>query len=269
MTPDSGARSGKAGPTAYTVQGQGEPVVLVHGVGMAREVWAPQAQALARDRQVVSYDLLGHGASDQPPEGVRLEDYADQLLALLDYLQIAATNVVGHSMGALVALEFGLRHPARTLRLAALNAVFERTPEQRAAVEARAATLQREGPAATVDSTIDRWFGTPVPADLQPAAELTARLLRNVDPVGYARTYQLFARSDRVHADRLSQLAMPVLFMTAEGDPNSSPAMSRAMARRVPGAQVDVLADARHMMSLTHPQRVNASLQAFLAGAAR
>jgi pimeloyl-ACP methyl ester carboxylesterase len=268
MTRDPAVGSGRAGATAYSVQGQGEPVVLVHGVGMAREVWAPQAAALARDYQVISYDLMGHGESELPPEGVSLADYAGQLLALLDHLGIPAANVVGHSMGALVALEFSLRHPERTLRLAALNAVFQRTPEQRAAVEARAATLQRVGPGATVGLTIDRWFGTPVPAELRAAADLTASLLRRVNPLGYARTYQLFARSDRVHAERLPALAMPVLFMTGEGDLNSSPAMSQAMARLVPGARLDVLPDARHMMNLTHPQRVNDALRAFLAGGA-
>lgn len=269
MRPEVQAQSGKAGPTAYSVDGQGEALVLVHGVGMAREVWAPQVASLTREYKVISYDLLGHGDSDVPSEGVSLADYAGQLLALLDHLEIPAVNVVGHSMGALVALEFALAHPERTLRVAALNAVFDRTAAQREAVQARATTLQGMGPGATVASTIDRWFGTPVPDELREAANLTARLLREVDPVGYARTYQLFASSDRVHASRLPSLDKPVLFMTGEGDPNSSPQMSQAMARLVPGARLEVLPDARHMMTLTHAQCVNDALRAFLAGRVR
>ncbi len=268
MKGDLPVRSGKAGPTAFTVQGQGEPVVLVHGVGMAREIWAPQAAALAQRHQVVSYDLLGHGDSELPPEGVTLQDYAGQLADLLDHLGIAAASVVGHSMGALVALEFALAQPARTLRVAALNAVFERTPEQRAAVEARAAALREGGPAASVAATLERWFGDPVPAQLRGAAEQVGRLLRDVQPLGYARTYALFAQSDRVHSQRLAQLQVPALFMTGAHDPNSSPAMARAMARRVPGARLEILADARHMMTVTDPERVNALLSAFLSGSA-
>lgn len=259
-------RTGKAGPTAFTVQGQGEPVVLVHGVGMAREIWAPQVAALAPRHRVVTCDLLGHGESDLPPEGVTLDDYANQLAGLLDHLGIPAANVVGHSMGALVALEFALARPQRTLRVAALNAVFERTPEQRASVEARAAALRAGGPAASVAPTLERWFGNPVPEHLRAVAEQVGRLLQEVRTVGYARTYELFARSDRVHSERLPQLKVPALFMTGEGDPNSSPAMSRAMARLVPGASLQILADARHMMTVTHPERVNALLADFLAG---
>jgi (E)-2-((N-methylformamido)methylene)succinate hydrolase len=264
MTPEIAMRSGKAGPTAYSVAGEGEPVVLVHGVGMARAIWAPQAAQLARTHKVVSYDLLGHGDSELPPEGVTLQDYAGQLRDLLDHLDIGAANLVGHSMGALVVLEFALSHPQRTLRVAALNAVFERTAEQRAGVEARAAALRTEGPAATLEQTLERWFGDPVPPPLQDAAALTARLLASVNPLGYARTYELFARSDRAHAERLQGLAMPALFMTGEHDFNSSPAMSSAMAQRAPQGRLEVIAGARHMMNVTHPQEVTDTLAEFL-----
>lgn len=266
MRPELQARHGKAGATAYSVAGAGEAVVLVHGVGLARAIWGPQAEELARDYRVVCVDLPGHGGSDVPPADVTLADYARALLAVLDDLGIAAANVVGHSMGALVALEFALRHPQRTLRVAALNAVFRRTPEQRAAVLARAEALARGGVGSTVDATLERWFGDPVPAPLQPAADLTGRLLRQVDATGYARTYRLFATSDQMHAAGLPALAMPALFFTGEHDLNSSPAMARAMAELAPRGRAEVLADARHMMNVTHPRQVTASLRAFLAG---
>lgn len=273
MTPSlpagSPGLSGKAGPTAFSVHGAGQPVVLVHGVGMAREVWAPQVSALAHDHQVITYDLLGHGASDLPPEDLSLADCADQLDALLDHLDVAEAGIVGHSLGALVALEFALRHAPRTQRVAALNAVFERSPEQRAAVEARAAALLQAGPATTVEPTLERWFGKPVPAHLNAAAELTGRLLRGVNPLGYARAYGLFARADRAHSERLPTLARPALFMTGAQDQNSTPAMTQAMAGLVPGATCAVLPEARHMMNLTHPEAVNQALRGFLAGAGR
>jgi pimeloyl-ACP methyl ester carboxylesterase len=250
--------------TAYSVYGAGEPLVLIHGVGMEQDAWTPQIGALAREHQVIVYDMLGHGGSRIPDEGVTLADYAAQLAGLLDHLGLPAANVVGHSMGALVALEFALTYPARTLRVAALNAVFMRTPEQQAAVMARAAALQDIGVQATVDSTIARWFGDPVPTALQASARLVSGILARVHPQGYARTYRLFASCDRVHADRLATLAMPALFMTGEFDPNSSPSMSQAMAQRAPLATLDIVPSARHMMNMTDPQRINQGLQQFL-----
>ncbi|MDW5440961.1 alpha/beta fold hydrolase [Polaromonas sp. SM01] len=265
MRPEQISAKGTANGTAYSVYGAGEPLVLIHGVGMAQDAWTPQISELARDHRVIVYDMLGHGASRIPDEGVTLADYAAQLAGLLDHLGLPAANVVGHSMGALVALEFALTYPARTLRVAALNAVFMRTPEQQAAVLARAATLQDIGVQATVDSTIARWFGDPVPTALQDSARLVSGILARVHPQGYARTYRLFASCDRVHADRLATLAMPALFMTGEFDPNSSPSMSDAMAQRAPLATLDIVPGARHMMNMTDPQRINQGLQKFLA----
>ncbi len=250
--------------TAYRVYGQGEPVVFIHGVGMQQAIWAPQVSALSARHQVITYDMLGHGGSGVPPQDVRLEDYARQLAQLLDHLEIDATAVVGHSMGALVALEFALQYPARATRVVALNAAFMRTPEQRAGVVARADALEHTGVSATIDSTIERWFGNPVPAPLRASAARVTQFMQSVDPVGYARSYRLFATSDAAHADRLQELQMPVLFMTGEFDPNSSPAMSEAMASKAPHAQLRVIKNARHKMPLTCAQEVNEHLLRFL-----
>lgn len=256
--------SGTVDGTAFSVHGSGEPLVLVHGVGMGKEIWTPQIAAFSQDYQVIVYDMLGHGGSALPAADVSLRDYANQLAGLLDHLGIASANVVGHSMGALVALEFALAYPQRVLRVAALNAVFMRSAAQRAAVLARAAALAHTGVSATVDSTLDRWFGQPVPAELEQSASMVKHFLHTVNPQGYARTYQLFASSDAVHAEGLPSLAMPALFMTGECDPNSSPEMSRAMATLAPQGQLDIVAAERHMMNVTASDRVNRRLRIFL-----
>ncbi|SFC43916.1 Pimeloyl-ACP methyl ester carboxylesterase [Polaromonas sp. OV174] len=261
---DVSASAGVTGGTAYSVYGEGPAVVLIHGVGMEQAVWARQVSSLARTHQVIVYDMLGHGASQDPCEGVKLAEYAVQLKRLLDHLKIASAVIVGHSMGALVALEFSLSYPERTRQLVALNAVFMRTPAQREAVQERARKLQQVGVAATVDSTIERWFGNPVPVELQADAQVVASFMRRVHHEGYARSYQLFATSDAVHADGFAKLAMPALFMTGELDPNSTPAMSEAMAGLAPQATLVVLEGARHMMNITSAERVNQELLKFI-----
>jgi (E)-2-((N-methylformamido)methylene)succinate hydrolase len=247
-------------------------VVLIHGVGMNQSVWTPQLGSLtAADYEVVVYDMLGHGGSALPPVEPTLDDYAAQLERLLDELGIGSAHIVGHSMGALVALEFALTRASRTLTVAALNAVYDRSPAQREAVMSRAATLGN-APVGTdqssgVNATVERWFGDPVPAHLTQAAQAVRHLLLSVDPVGYARTYRLFACSDDVHVGRLVSLTVPALFLTGECDPNSSPAMSRAMAQAAPSSRADIIAEARHMMNVSHPEEVNERLLAFFAEA--
>lgn len=254
----------RAGDDVDRSSGDGETVVLIHGVGMNRSVWAPQVDALTGRFRVIVYDMLGHGGSALPSAAPTLAEYASQLERLLDALGVGAAHVVGHSMGALVALEFALTRPSRTVSVIALNAVYDRTPAQRAAVMNRAATLDDAPPAAGVDATLSRWFGDPVPSHLTQAAQSVRSLLLSVNPVGYARTYQLFACSDDAHVGRLARLAMPALFLTGECDPNSSPAMSRAMAAAAPDGRAEVIASARHMMNVTDPAGVNERMLAFL-----
>ncbi|GGF63881.1 alpha/beta hydrolase [Azorhizobium oxalatiphilum] len=252
------------GEIGYLRTGSGSPVVLIHGVGMNAEIWAPQIAALAAHHDVIAMDMPGHGGSLLPPADATLDDYADAVIGLLDALGLPQAALVGHSMGALVATHTALSHPARVSRLVAMNAVYCRPEAVKIAVRERAAELEEKGFSASIAPTMERWFGDPVPAHLVDVAAIASRALRTVDAEGYRRTYWLFATSDEAFADTLHTLAMPALFYTAEFDPNSSPAMSRQMAERAPQGRAEVLADARHMMALTHPDAVNASLIAFL-----
>jgi pimeloyl-ACP methyl ester carboxylesterase len=259
--------SGMFDGTAYSVAGEGDALVLIHGVGMNRGVWAPQVDALQDSFRVVSYDMLGHGASRLPTALPVLDEYAAQLAALLDHLQIDVAHVVGHSMGSLIALEFALQYPARVASVVALNAVYDRTPTQRAAVMQRAASLEGGGlEQPSIDATVARWFDDPVPGHLAQVAELVRSLLETVNPEGYARTYRLFASSDQAHVGRLPQLTVPALFMTGECDPNSSPAMSHSMATAAPRGRAEIIANERHMMNVTAPAIVNQRLVQFIRG---
>ncbi|MGB6104987.1 MAG: alpha/beta fold hydrolase [Pusillimonas sp.] len=259
-------QTGRIDGTQYSVYGRGEPLVLIHGVGMEQRIWLPQLHALSDRYQVITYDMLGHGGSRTPSEDVVLADYAAQLQHLLDQLDIDTAAVAGHSMGALVALEFAIRFPARVRRVAALNAVFMRSAAQQEAVRQRALLLKTAGVASTLDATIARWFGQPIPPEHVLAANDIIGIMRRVDPTGYQRSYQLFAESDAVHAEALKTLAMPALFMTGELDPNSTPSMSKAMADRTPNSTFDVLKNARHMMTVTSASEVNQRLSLFLEG---
>lgn len=261
--------NGEFDGTAYSVAGNGEALVLIHGVGMNRRVWASQVEALQAHFRVITYDMLGHGSSRLPAISPQLDEYAAQLLSLLNHLEIETAHVVGHSMGSLIALEFALRYPARVSSVTALNAVYDRTPTQRAAVMQRAESLGGSLEQPGIDATIARWFDDPVPGHLADVAELVRSLLESVNPEGYARTYRLFASSDQAHVGRLPQLAVPALFMTGECDPNSSPDMSLSMAAAAPRARAEIIPNERHMMNVTAPAIVNQRLLNFIHDVSR
>jgi pimeloyl-ACP methyl ester carboxylesterase len=213
----------------------------------------------------VTLDMLGHGKSTLPPADPLLSDYAEQVRSLMDALGIARAHVAGHSMGALISLELALAYPQRVISLAPLAGVYCRSQAAQKAVEARASALEGATGPTSPDQTLERWFGNPVPHHLAQAAEITRSMLLNVDPVGYARTYRTFANSHRRHEGRLRGLVPPALFMTAEFDPNSTPAMSQAMADAAPKGRCKILPGERHMMTITAPALVTEELRSFFA----
>ena len=250
--------------TSYLATGQGQPVVLIHGVGLNKEMWGGQVVGLATNYRVITYDMLGHGASPRPAAGTPLLGYADQLLELLDHLGLPEATVIGFSMGGLVARAFALHYPDRLKSLVVLNSVFNRSPEQRAGVIARTAQAAEHGPDANAEAALSRWFSREYQAANPAQIAALRETLAGNDPQGYLTTYELFATQDMYRADDLKHLRAPTLVATGELDPGSTPEMARQLADRIPGATVAVLAEQRHMMPVESPRLVNQLLLGFL-----
>ncbi|MCV6590330.1 MAG: alpha/beta fold hydrolase [Marinobacterium sp.] len=251
--------------TSYLVQGNGAPVVLIHGVGLDKSMWGGQLVGLSPDYQIIAYDMLGHGDSAAPTDDACLKDYATQLKELLDHLQLDKVLVLGFSMGGLVARAFALHYPQYLNGLVILNSVFNRSEAQRSGVMARTLEVAKKGPAANVETALKRWFSEEYAASSPAQINAVRDTVLGNDHHGYLKTYQLFASEDNYMADRLADIQVPTLVMTGELDPGSTPEMARAMAARIPGAEAVVIEDERHMMPMESPKRVNEPLLTFLA----
>lgn len=248
------------GGVSYIEAGAGEPLVLIHGVGMRLEAWAPQIAFFSKTHRVIAVDMPGHGESARLPDASKLEDFVAWFARFLDEMKIETANVAGHSMGALIAGGAAATLGKRIKRVAYLNGVYRRDPEAKAAVMARAASIgmtgvDREGP-------LKRWFGND--AGSIHARELTRSWLGLVDPAGYAIAYSAFAGGDETYADEWRYVRCPALFLTGSHDPNSTPEMARQMADITPHGWARIVDGHRHMVNLTAPDAVNALLAEWL-----
>lgn len=246
---------------SFREAGQGTPVVLIHGVGLQSAAWGPQIKALSTAHRVIAPDMPGHGGSSPLPAGATLPDFVTWLVRAMDALGLEKANLAGHSMGALITLGFAATYPERVARAALLNPVFRRGTEARAAVIARADEI-RQGQI-DHDTPLSRWFSD-APTDQHARADV-ARWLAAVDPQGYATAYGAFARGDAIYADRIADIPCPLWAITGDNDPNSTPAMSRAIADAAPLGRALVIAGHRHMVNLTAPDAVNNALIDWLA----
>jgi len=249
------------GTVALREAGVGEPLILVHGVGMQSAAWAPQIEALSRTHRVIAVDLPGHGCSSPLPANSGLPAFVAWLNDVTTTLALKPVNLAGHSMGALIAGGFASTYPDATKRVALLNGVFRRDASARAAVEARAAEIQAG--AMDLKTPLDRWFGDT--ATDRAARTKVAGWLSGVERSGYGTAYAAFAAGDRTYADQMGDIRCPFLAITGEDDPNSTPAMSRAMAQAACQGEAVVVSGHRHMVNLTAPDVVTEHLKAWLA----
>lgn len=253
-------RSHTKNGTAYAEQGAGEPLVLIHGVGMRLEAWAPQMAALGKSHRVIAVDMPGHGESRSLSGEAGLEAFVAWLGLFLDDLGLECVNVAGHSMGALIAGGAAATFGARIARVALLNGVYRRDAAASAAVIDRAREI-RAGQV-DVDGPLLRWFGAE--SKESDVYRLTHRWLSSVDRRGYALAYAAFAAGDGTYANCWPNVGCPALFLTGTDDPNSTPAMAQAMADAAPAGYAVLIDGHRHMVNLTAPDEVNAILLEWL-----
>ncbi|MFK7877264.1 MAG: alpha/beta fold hydrolase [Paracoccaceae bacterium] len=250
MTWTTQPRSSLSGLSAIA-RGTGPNLLLLHGVGLRAEAWAAQFGLPAR---IVAPDMPGHGESPWTDTITSLEDFVCAGLGVLNGLD-APVIVVGHSMGAMLALELARRAPDVVTAVVSLNAVFERSLPAQKAVEGRAAGLDGLSiPDQT--QTLERWFGTDACAE----REACASWLSDVHPAAYKCAYTAFATSQIPNRKGLSHLSCPALFITGSEEPNSTPEMSQTMASLAPMGRSIIVDGAAHMMPMTHSNEVNAAI---------
>ncbi|MEA2288471.1 MAG: (E)-2-((N-methylformamido)methylene)succinate hydrolase [Solirubrobacteraceae bacterium] len=233
---------------AWEEHGAGPAVMFLHGVGLDREMWR-RCHADIRDaHRVVLADLPGHGASAPAPPDVTLGDLAATTAAAIT----EPVHLVGFSLGALVAAELALSAPERVRSLTLVNAVANRSDEERAAVRDR---LRTAGDAfeAGVERSLDRWFSPSWTVEEPELREEVRATLLGTDRSSYLACYRVFAEADAELWPRLPAITAPTLAITGSDDSGSTPAMTRALAARIPRATAVVVDGARHLLPLERP----------------
>jgi pimeloyl-ACP methyl ester carboxylesterase len=250
----------------YDVAGTGPAVVLVHGFGLDRRMWDPQAEYLAARFLVVRYDCRGFGASG-PFDPAVPYTHADDLVALLDHLGLGRPVLAGLSFGGGIVLQTALAAPDRVRGLVLLDAVLDGVPWDRES-EAGLGQVARAVQAGGVPAGRAAWLAHPLFAAARQEPGLARRLAAMVD--GYPGQHWLGRDPHRQvppdSFDALEQVAAPTLVAVGEHDVPGFREMSAVLARRIPGAEHHVIAGAGHMVNLEQPAAVNELLTRFLDG---
>lgn len=251
-------------PLHHEVEGDGPPVVFIHGLGATSNVWFGQRAALCNSFQVVVYDRSGCGLSPPSPEGYSIDGWVAELAGLLDHLRIPRAIVVGHSLGSMIAQRFAATHPSRTRALVLAGAEAALPAGGRDILTRRAGQIRSEG----LIGAVDPWLAQVLSAGTITAHAALAGLLRAMFLSNDASTYAeqaLALRDGDVHLDD-GAIACPTLLLVGDRDPVTPLAWQQQIAASIPGSTIRVIPNTAHMTMLESPAFFNSALLEFLAG---
>lgn len=256
-----------------TVSGtpEGQAMVFVHGFGCDQSMWHRVAPDFAEDYRVVTYDLTGMGQSDlaayDPKRYAGLEAHAEDLLGILDELDLARAVVVGHSIGATIALLAANKAPDRVERLVLVSPTPSFLNDEAAGYRGGFERRDLEELIAFLDQNHLGWSTQMAPTIVgqaagEPAADELTQSFCRTDPA----VAQHFGRVT-FFADRRSEFeatSLPALILQCDDDALVPMSVADWMRDHVPGSQLKVLRATGHCPHMTVPDAVSAAIRDFM-----
>ncbi|MFT5322240.1 MAG: 3-oxoadipate enol-lactonase [Planctomycetaceae bacterium] len=246
-------------------EGNGPPILFVHGFPLSHSMWRAQLEAFSADHRVIAPDLRGFGESDVTEGTVTMEQHADDLAALLDELNVDEPVVLcGLSMGGYIAWQFQQKYPERlrALILCDTRAIAD-TPDGVENRKRLAKMVIENGSAAVASVMLPNLF-SPATADRdQSAIDELRQTIEATSPQGIAAASLGMAERPDV-TSLLPTIETPSLLIVGEDDGISPPEEMRSIAAAMPNAAIFEVPNAGHMSPLENPVAVNLVILQFL-----
>ncbi|MGH7333456.1 MAG: alpha/beta fold hydrolase [Candidatus Rokuibacteriota bacterium] len=244
---------------SYEVSGSGPPVLLTHGYSSTGRAWSEQQRALTPRYRLISWDMRGHGETESPTDPAHYSHALTMgdMQGLLRHLGVERAVIGGLSLGGTMSLAFHAKHPEMVRALVICdsgpgyrNATARAEWNQRAL--ARAADLEARGLEALASGS----------RDMREAV----RRHRSAQGLAHAARGML-TQADSSIIDSLPAIRVPTLVIVGDQD-TPFIASCEYMAKKIPGARLEVIKDAGHSSNLDQPEAFNRVLLAFLEGLA-
>lgn len=247
---------------AYTIEGQGPALFLIHGIGARKTGFAKVVAALKDRFTCISYDLRGHGDSPLPEGRFGLEDLVDDLEALRDRLGIAQAHFAGHSLGGMIGPAYARRYPDRVLSLGLLSTAAFRTEDDSAKVKAVVAQMRAKGIGQVLDTLTARWFTDAFAAAHPEVIAWRKQQVMDTPAEVFLTVFDIYAETEM--APWLHEVAAPALVLTGELDGGCNPRLNQQIAAALPKADLVILEGLKHAILIEASERVVPPLRQFL-----
>ncbi|MFN3892558.1 MAG: alpha/beta fold hydrolase [Beijerinckiaceae bacterium] len=253
------------GDIGYLEAGQGDAIVLLHGIGSGARSWLAQIADLSSRWRVIAWNAPGYPPSASLPIAApSAGDYAERLRDLLDWIGVDRCHLVGHSLGCLIAARYARLYPSRvaslTLASCALGHARLANDDRESLLASRIGDISELGARGMAEKRGPRLLGHGAAPELISAVVDTMAL---VDPAGYAQAARMLSSGDLV-AD-IEQLSpdLAVQFLYGDADVITPPHANRLAAQARPASPVAVMKGAGHACYLEQPALFSRIVEGF------
>jgi pimeloyl-ACP methyl ester carboxylesterase len=270
---------GKQFRTRVIEAGEGDALILIHGVGGHAEAYSRNVVRLGQHCRAMAIDLVWHGYSSKPPnDGRSLPTFASQLVDLLDSLGIERAHVEGESLGGWVALWFALHHPDRLNKLIlntsvgvryAPGSIQERPHEGIELLKQRSMEAIGNPTRETVRKRLE-WLMAAPDRVTDELVEVRHRMYSEPETQRALTTVFTNTFSTDVQyqfqEEQLKAVKAPTLVLWTDRNPGTGPDVGQRLTSLIPGAQFYCMADAAHWPQWEHPEEHDEVVTRFLRG---
>ncbi len=247
---------------AVEIDGSGEPMIMVHGLGGSSNVFQPQLKTLSARFRVIRPDLPGSGRS--PADGqASIAGFVEAMVRLARVLGAEKAHWVGHSMGTIVCQHVAAEHPSMVRSLALFGPLLAPPDANRQALKARASQARSEGMALIAEEIAEGATSADTKANQPVVAAFVRELVMRQPPEGYAQSCEALAAATPADIERIR---VPTLLVTGDEDAIAPPGNVRAMQARISGARVTVFNRCGHWTTLERAVECNAAFREFYTG---
>ncbi len=253
----------------YQVTGDGPPLVCCHAMGLDRSLWDDHHARFSENHRLITFDQRGSGDSDHPPyeagdeEFYSADAFGEDLRSVLDDLEIERARVLGYSMGAVAALSFAVRWPARVEQLVLVSAMASRLPDE---IIRRARIVEEVLEQKGLVETYGFYFSGSLFEGVSDSDEFQTnitRVLAKATSHGFRGCFHVTIDRPSM-VDELHKIEAPTLILVGERD---KPYMIEAdlLADRIRDSKKVVVKNAGHALTLQEPDVFEREVLAFLS----
>ena len=232
----------------FSIEGQGEPLILIHGIGADRSIWRFMTPILSQHFKVISYDLRNHGQSPMSEANFGLDELVDDLELVRQRSRVGKAHFAGHSLGGMIGPAYARKYPDRVNSLGLLSTAAGRTEDDSIKVWNVVRAMEREGIANILKTLTDRWFTDEFIEQHPEIVDARLKQVVETDAESFLNVFRIYAGTEMM--PWLHEIKAPALVLTGENDGGCNPRLNRMIADQLPDSELVILPRLKHSILL-------------------